>query len=270
MLRIVAMRPPLLGLVLLISFALPTTRTRLSIADEPSGAAEHSAPIPAACRQLLLVRAASWSATTGLAQRYERTQEARWQAVGEPLRVNLGRHGMAWGRGLQPAQPGPTKREGDGRTPAGIFRLGPLFGYAERPPDRASADFSYIHIHAGTACVEDARSPLYNRIVNAGFKSPMIRADGVFRLGFVIEQNAPVVIRGAGSCVFFHVQRGPALATSGCTSASLADLESVVSWLDPQLEPLIIELPEAEYARLSDDWQLPRASGAEQETVTPH
>jgi zinc D-Ala-D-Ala dipeptidase len=178
--------------------------------------------------------------------------------VGEPLQVNLGRHGMAWGRGLQRPESGPIKHEGDGRTPAGIFRVGPLFGYASAAPASASPNFSYIHIRAGTECVEDPRSPAYNSIIDSGPKSPMLRADGVFRLGFVIEQNAPEVVSGAGSCVFFHVQRGPLQATSGCTSISLENLESVVSWLKPELEPLIVELPEPQYARLKDDWALPR------------
>jgi D-alanyl-D-alanine dipeptidase len=221
--------------------------------------AEHRNPISADCEQLLLVRSASWSASAGLAQRYERSrQSSPWRAVGEPLQINLGRNGMAWGRGLQQPERGPLKREGDLRTPAGVFALGPLFGYAQKPPAGADPSFTYIHIHAGTECVEAPQSPLYNRIVASGSKSSMLRADGVFQLGFVIEQNAPEAIPGAGSCVFFHVQRGQAQATSGCTSASLADLESVVSWLKPELKPLIVQLPEAEYRRLRDEWTLPR------------
>ncbi len=237
---------------------LATTRPRPSFADQPKEPVKHGAPLLAKSRQLLLVRSATWSASSARLQRYERSSgSASWHAVGEALQVNLGRNGMAWGRGLQPPQPGLGKREGDGRTPAGVFPVGSLFGYAEKAPDNASPSFSYVHIHAGTQCVEDSRSPLYNQIVDSGTKSPMLRADGVFRLGFVIEQNAPEATPGAGSCVFFHVQRGPAQATHGCTSASLPELERVVGWLEPKDEPLIVQLPEAEYQRLKDDWALP-------------
>ena len=54
-------------------------------------------------------------------------------AVGEPTPVTIGRAGSAWGLGLHPAQRGPQKREGDGRAPAGVFRIGTAFGYADRP-----------------------------------------------------------------------------------------------------------------------------------------
>lgn len=214
-------------------------------------------PIPKNCSQLLVVKSESWSATSALLQRYAREKAGSWQAVGDAIHVNVGRHGMAWGRGLQAAQPGPTKLEGDHRTPAGVFPVGVLFGYAEQPPADADTALPYVHIHAGTECVEDPRSPLYNRIVDTAPGSPLIRADGVFRLGFVIDQNAPDTVAGAGSCVFFHVQRGPGQPTSGCTSAPLPDVEALVSWLDSKAQPIVIELPEPDYARLKDDWRLP-------------
>lgn len=242
---------------LLAPLALWLTLTTLSFGDERGRSDQREQPVPAGCRQLLLVRSANWVTSAARLQRYERTRGSSWRAVGEPLQVNVGRHGMAWGRGLQRPESGPSKREGDGRTPAGIFRLGTLFGYADQAPTSASPNFSYVHIRAGTECVEDPRSPAYNSIIASSRMSPMLRADGVFRLGFVIEQNAPTVVPGAGSCVFFHVQRGPSQATSGCTSTSLENLRSVVSWLEPESEPVIVQLPESEYTRLKDDWALP-------------
>ncbi len=216
-------------------------------------------PIPAESQQLVLVRSANWVVSSAVMTRYERANGGSWRAVGERVRVHVGKHGMAWGRGLQPLRPGPTKREGDGRTPAGVFRVGSLFGYAAQAPASASPHFSYVHITVGNTCVEDPRSPLYNQIINTGGPaSPMLRADGAFRLGFVIEQNTPEVTPGAGSCVFFHVQRGPWLPTSGCTSAPLSEVAGLIDWLKPEREPVIVELPDPEYAELKDAWGLPR------------
>lgn len=256
-LRIVSVRALSLRWLAAALVAFSTLGARPSLGDEPQ-AAPKRAPLLAKSRQLLLVRSASWVATTAQLQRYERSAEsAKWHAVGDALQVNLGRNGMAWGRGLQETEPGPLKREGDGRTPAGVFSVGSLFGYAAKAPEKASPNFSYIHIGVGTRCVEDSRSPLYNQVVDMGSASPMLRADGVFRLGFVIEQNAPDTAPGAGSCVFFHVQRGPAQVTHGCTSTSLPELERIVAWLEPKDSPLIVQLPEPEYVRLKDEWALP-------------
>ena len=53
----------------------------------------------------------------------------------------------------------PEKVEGDNRTPAGFFRIGPSFGFA---PSRRPG---YIELKSGeTVCVEDPSSPFYNTI----------------------------------------------------------------------------------------------------------
>ncbi|MEO7035326.1 MAG: hypothetical protein ABI548_15495 [Polyangiaceae bacterium] len=237
--------------------ALPLTLTTLSFGEASVVPTPTLSPIPSHSRQLLLVRSVSWAASAGSLQRYQREQDSRWQAVGEPVQVNLGKHGMAWGRGLHATQPGPVKVEGDVRTPAGVFRLGSLFGYAADRPANAAASYPYIHIAASTVCIENPHSPLYNEIIDAAPTGPMLRADGVFRLGFVIEQNAPDTVPGAGSCVFFHVQRGPAQPTHGCTSAPLNEVQGLAAWLDADSEPVIVELPDAEYSRLKAEWALP-------------
>ena len=203
------------------------------------------------------MRSASWGANIAVLQRYRREHSSSWQAVGGPLQVNLGRRGMAWGRGLHEAQPGPVKAEGDNRTPAGVFRLGSLFGYAPERPANAGVNYPYIHIGVSTVCIENPQSPLYNEIIDAAPTGPMLRADGVFRLGFVIEQNQPDTVAGAGSCVFFHVQRGPAQPTHGCTSAPLTEVQGLAGWLDADAQPVIVELPESEYARVKAEWALP-------------
>lgn len=62
---------------------------------------------------------------------------------------------MAWGCGLyqSPAQ-GPFKKEGDGRSPAGVFALPSAFGSAEALPADAPG-FPYLHTLATTYCVEE-------------------------------------------------------------------------------------------------------------------
>ena len=43
--------------------------------------------------------------------------------------ITIGRAGAAWGIGLHPQQLGPRKKEGDGRSPAGVFRIGDTEGF---------------------------------------------------------------------------------------------------------------------------------------------
>ena len=126
-------------LLTILLLALPT-----SVQGRNTAASETLAsPIPVSSRQLLLVRASSWWATTGTLQRYERDSGSSWRSVGAGVPVNLGRSGMGWGRGLHAsAAVGPQKREGDGRSPAGVFRLSRAFGAAEALPPE-SRGFPY-------------------------------------------------------------------------------------------------------------------------------
>ncbi len=218
--------------------------------------------------QLLVVRSRSWSAATGTLQRYERADAQPWQAIGLAIAVNLGRRGMAWGRGLhEPASAGPDaplKKEGDGKSPAGLFALGHAFGSAPNLPE-TSRGFPYLQSGTQSYCVEDTRSTLYNSIIDAREVeqktwerwSPLLRSDGLFRWGVVVRQNdAPPEI-GAGSCVFLHVWRGPGQGTSGCTAMAASDIEETLIWLDEAASPRLVQLPEALYQARRSVWQLP-------------
>lgn len=220
-------------------------------------------PIAASARQLVVVRSAGWQSTTGTLTRFERDASKPWRAVGEPVSINLGRHGMGWGRGLHASQAnGPVKHERDGRSPAGVFALSYAFGAAPELPTGAKP-FPYLQIRKGVACVEETRSKFYNRIVDASSektwqrRSEMLRPDGLFRWGVVVAQNAPDTVAGAGSCVFLHIWRGPKEPTSGCTSLAPERLEEILRWLQADRHPLLVQLPEPVYERLRESWRLP-------------
>lgn len=91
----------------------------------------------AAARQLVVVTTPAWDSITGELRRYERTAPgAAWRAVGETVPIVVGRTGLAWGVGLDEVAAwasagGGSKREGDGRSPAGFFPLRAAFGFAQ-------------------------------------------------------------------------------------------------------------------------------------------
>jgi len=84
----------------------------------------------------------------------------------------------------------------------------------------------------------------------------MRRDDDMYRNGIFIEHNTPAAA-GAGSCIFFHIWRGPTSPTLGCTAMDPANIAKLFSWLDPRQEPLLVQLPESEYAQLRESWDLP-------------
>jgi L,D-peptidoglycan transpeptidase YkuD (ErfK/YbiS/YcfS/YnhG family) len=217
-------------------------------------------------RQLILVTAPDWNADHGVLRTFERTSHG-WSEVSAAAPVVIGRAGSAWGVGLHPAQPGPQKKEGDGRAPAGVFALGTAFGYGRT----AATDWPYAAMDADDWCIDVAGSPLYNRIVDArevgadavaGSSEPMRRdlhadGDARYRLGFVIGHN-PHAIPGAGSCIFAHLWKSPDAPTAGCTAMAGPVMQRLLAWLRPRAHPVFVLLPQAEYDRLGADWGLPQ------------
>jgi L,D-peptidoglycan transpeptidase YkuD (ErfK/YbiS/YcfS/YnhG family) len=217
-------------------------------------------------RQMIVVVVPAWNASGGEMSTWSHDGKD-WQSVAGAQPVTIGRTGAAWGLGLHPPQPGLQKKEGDGRAPAGVFELGPAFGYA---PTLATA-MRYLPMSATHWCIDVPGSPLYNTIVDAkavgddaveGSTEPMRRdlhADGDvrYRTGFVIQHN-PANVDGAGSCIFAHLWKAPGQATAGCTAMDDAAMQALSGWIDPALHPVFVLLPRAEYERLQGEWQLPK------------
>ena len=191
----------------------------------------------AASRQAVVVETENWNATTGTLRRYERdSTQSPWRAVGEPVPVVLGRKGLA---------PAGQKREGDGRSPSGVYPLGTAFGFA------ADADLHipYRQIRETTECVDDSRSFFYNEIVDRDLtprvdwsSSERMRQIAQYRWGVVVEYNTPAEAR-RGSCIFLHIWSGPHSTTAGCTAMRQEDLETILRWLEPQANPMLVQFP---------------------------
>ena len=113
---------------------------------------------------MILVVTKDWQAVDGQLQRFE-FDDRTWELVGPPIRVVVGRSGMGWGKGLHPMpQPGPQKKEGDGKSPAGAFALLTAFGYA--PPEKLPGiKMPYVQCTSTLECVDDTNSSHYNQIL---------------------------------------------------------------------------------------------------------
>jgi D-alanyl-D-alanine dipeptidase len=213
--------------------------------------------------QMVVVTTKKWTATDGTLRRFERTERG-WEQFGPAVPVVVGRSGLGWGLGLNPASPtGPQKKEGDGRSPAGIFRLTYAFGYAP-PEDVRQIKLPYIQCTSSVECVDDTNSAYYNIIVDrhkvakVDWKSSekMRMSDDEYKLGVFVAHNASPTEPGAGSCVFMHIWKEPGHPTSGCTAMSEGSIDSVAGWLDARSNPVLVQLPQEEYLQKQTSWGL--------------
>ena len=108
------------------------------------------------CRQLIIVTTSSWNYFNATVQLMDRRQagSSRWRKVGTPFQAVIGKRGFAWGQGLHGSgEPGsPEKKEGDQKSPAGVFRLYSVFGIAR--PNR----FAFSGFHTNRSMPRPKRS----------------------------------------------------------------------------------------------------------------
>ena len=228
---------------------------------------------PAALRssmQILVVTTQDWNGVDGVLQAYERPRaHKKWKAVGEPISIVVGKNGLGWGVGVASAgdeksrkASDPVKREGDGKSPAGVFRLSTSFGYAA---ERQSGwKMPYVSLTPTMECVDDPHSKFYNRVLERGTvaadwnsSEQMLRPDGQYKWGVVVDHNTDPTTAGTGSCIFLHIWMGPGEGTTGCTAMTEEHLEGVLAWLDPGKSPLLVQLPKAQYKKMRRHWKLP-------------
>jgi L,D-peptidoglycan transpeptidase YkuD (ErfK/YbiS/YcfS/YnhG family) len=217
-------------------------------------------------RQMVLVVIPDWNTDHGVLRTYERKGNT-WHEVASAQAVTIGHAGAAWGLGLHDAQAqGPQKQEGDGRSAAGVYRIGEAFGYAAK----TDTQLPYRALQMSDYCMDVSGSPYYNRIVDtrevgeqavAGSSEPMRRdlhlnGDQLYKVGFVIEHNAQGREK-AGSCIFAHVWKSPTDATAGCTAMPESLMRQLLAWLKPEDHPVFVLLPQSEYTRSQLAWHLP-------------
>lgn len=214
--------------------------------------------------QLIVVTTRDWDESLGTAQVFQRQNDtSAWSELSRVMPVVLGKAGLAWGIGLHPSQTSPSiKREGDRKSPAGIFTIGPAFGFAP-PSEMAHLKIGYLPLTSEIEAIDDPHSRYYNCIVHrkeiaCDWKSSEKMGEiPLYKLGFVINHNFPNPQPGGGSAIFFHIWRNSHSGTAGCTAASLEDLSTILSLLNQSKNPVLIQLPISTYSTLQQEWSLP-------------
>jgi len=212
--------------------------------------------------QSVVVTTEDWTGTTGDAQLYERKDlKSRWKAVGKEFEIVVGRTGLEWGQDSAPEAATAFKKEGDGKSPAGMFPLTFAFGKAET----TTSKLSYRRLEDQIVCVDDVNSHHYNKVVGTlqvgifDWKSAEKMAEFTpeYDLGVFVAYNSYPVVKGNGSCIFLHIWKDANTPTSGCTAMAREDMERVVAWLDPKKNPYLVQLPKADYKGYKKSWNLP-------------
>jgi len=111
-----------------------------------------------------------------------------------------------------------SKREGDGATPLGRFRLLGCFYRADRGP-RPPTRLPQAAIRTADGWCDDPGDRRYNRPVRLPYPASherLWREDHVYDVVLDIAWNRGPIVRGRGSAIFLHLARADLSPTEGC------------------------------------------------------
>ena len=180
-----------------------------------------------ATTQVITVRASSYTTTYAVLEAWQRTASGSYRRVAGPWTARVGWAGLA--------APG-RKREGDGQTPSGSFRITQAFGTAADPGTR----LPYFRVDARDWWNEDRYSPTYNQHRRCARGSCPFReavsehlADypTQYRYTAFIRYNTSPAVPGRGSGIFLHASG--AGSTAGCVSVSASRMAWLLRWMRP-------------------------------------
>ncbi len=208
--------------------------------------------------QLVIVTTKDWDETEGTLSYYQK-EKFSWKLIAEKIPVVIGKRGLGWGSGLIdfPKVTGPNKKEGDGKSPAGLFKLSSAFGYLPRDSVRW-IKLPYLQSTESVECVDDSISNYYNKLVDTNttkkdwksFERMKLRSN-LYKYGIFIEHNSHPVVKGGGSCIFFHIWSENKTPSTGCTTLSENKLIELLKWLSPGKNPTLLQLTNEEFEKIA-------------------
>ncbi len=145
-------------------------------------------------------------------------------AGGLAIPVALGRSGIGF-----------DKREGDGRTPAGVWRILRVLYRGDRAP-RPATRLAAAPIGMADGWCDDPEDRRYNCPVTLPFAPSherMRRDDALYDLLLVLDHNTRPRVRRRGSAIFIHQARPGYRPTEGCVALAPADMRRLLTRLRP-------------------------------------
>jgi L,D-peptidoglycan transpeptidase YkuD (ErfK/YbiS/YcfS/YnhG family) len=133
------------------------------------------------------------------------------------------------------------KKEGDKKTPKGIFGIGDLF-YRKDRLNKPFTKLKNIVIKKNMGWCDDTNNPKnYNKLIQISKKikhEKLFRSDGKYDLFIPIKYNCKKKIIGKGSCIFIHITNNYN-PTAGCIAIKKKDFIVMLKLINSKTRILI-------------------------------
>lgn len=194
---------------------------------------ENSPLIDLNSNQIINVTASAEEPSKATVTCYSRSDSrSPWIKEIGPSPARIGRNGIALPN---------DKKEGDGKTPSGLWPIGYAFGFASEAPIKTRSP--YRQLTSRDFWIDFAPSPLYNMWFSG--EIPQVSHEALHNLPIRYEvvlttlYNTHPTIPAKGSAIFIHIWLSPSTPTSGCVSVSREDMLKILAWIDPTKSPML-------------------------------
>jgi L,D-peptidoglycan transpeptidase YkuD (ErfK/YbiS/YcfS/YnhG family) len=153
-------------------------------------------------------------------------REGRLEAGNTSYRAAIGRAGVTG-----------DKREGDGMTPRGTFRLRGCYFRPDRVTRAPQTALPIQELSRHDGWCDDPAHPLYNRLVKLPFAArheQLWRRDSVYDIIIPLGYNDDPVIPGKGSAIFLHLAQPDWRGTEGCVALARADMLKLLTQVNTE------------------------------------
>ena len=123
-----------------------------------------------------------------------------------------------------------NKREGDNKTPIGVFNLGEIY-YRKDRIKKITSKLKIISIQKNMGWCDDPYSKHYNKLVKFPFKysaEKLYRKDSTYDIILVLNYNLNPIRKGKGSAIFIHIAKKNYKKTLGCIAVNKKDLKKII------------------------------------------
>ena len=133
------------------------------------------------------------------------------------------------------------KKEGDKKTPSGLFSLGKVY-YRKDKIRNLKTNLKKIIIKKKMAWCDDSNNKFYNKLTftNDKSKEKLYRKDNLYNIIVVINYNIKPIIKNKGSAIFIHLARKNYSGTMGCIGLKKKDLLDILKTVKKRTKIKII------------------------------
>ena len=134
-----------------------------------------------------------------------------------------------------------NKREGDDKTPAGLFKFKSIFYRKDRIP-RIRINLRKFIIKKNMGWCDDIDSKFYNKLIKFPFNfgaEKLWLKENVYDVVIIINYNLKPIIINKGSAIFIHIAKKNYEPTKGCIAVSKKDILELISKINKKTKILI-------------------------------